>query len=573
VTDIPPPDETFLPPGGQPTPTPGQPDGRPPAWVLGGLPEYEVVGELGRGGMGTVYLARNRLTGRAEALKVVARTDAADRLLREVRAAAALSHPNVVAAYSARMVGCSLVFAMEYVDGEDLFRLVRTRGPLPVAEACEYVRQAALGLHHAHERGMVHRDVKPHNLIRARDGTVKVLDFGLVRATAIGSADPGLTPDQEAVGTPDYMAPELAIDPKRADARADVYGLGCTLYYLLTGSPPFQAVTPYEVVLRHRVRKPEPLDRACPAVPPGLVRVAARMLAKDPADRYSTAADAAAALAPFTVPEASPPPTTRWPTGRWTAVLGAIGASVIGLAAVLAIVMGWPGARSDTADTGLRSTASELVPLFNGRDLSGWVVDGGEPDEWRVEDEALVTTGTRDGPRSWLLTDRDLGDFVLQFEYQLDRGGNGGMAFRAVPGERPILTPDGDPTPEPYHLQIELADDASTRWARLPTGQVHGGVSSDGPALKPIRPARLLPAGEWNAAVVELRGQSLRVTINGELVQDTDLTVLAGMGSLYPGLARPAGRIGFQQHTRTAKYRNVRVRNLSRDVAPDPGHE
>ena len=305
--------------------------------------------------MGAVYLARNRLTGRPEALKVVARTDAADRLLREVRAAAALAHPNVVAAYSARLVGGVPVFAMEYVDGEDLYRLVRDRGPLPVPEACEYARQAALGLHHAHGRGMVHRDVKPHNLIRARDGTVKVLDFGLARAVIDPPADPGLTPDQTAVGTPDYMAPELATDPKRADARADVYGLGCTLYFLLTGGPPFGGVTPYEVVQRHRDREPEPLDRACPGVPAGLARVVARMLAKDPAGRYPTAADAAAALAPFTEPGVSPPPATERAAGRAAALrVVAAGAGVIGLIVLLVVGVSRPWAPADPSGTGPR---------------------------------------------------------------------------------------------------------------------------------------------------------------------------------------------------------------------------
>jgi serine/threonine protein kinase len=515
--------------------------------------------------MGTVYLANNQLTGRLEALKVVARTDAADRLLREVRAAAALAHPNVVTAYSARLVGGVLVFAMEYVDGEDLAHLVRERGPLPVNEACEYARQAALGLHHAHVRGMVHRDVKPHNLIRARDGTIKVLDFGLVRATSNGLADLELTPDREAVGTPDYMAPELALDPKRADARADIYGLGCTLYFLLTGGPPFGGITPYEVVLSHRDRKPTPLDRTCPTVPADLARVVARMLAKDPGERYQTAADVAAALAPFTGSGTPPPPVTRRKVSRF-AVPGIVGVGAVVLVALLVVALGWPGSFFDVSGTRSHPTnrppAPEPIQLFNGRDLSGWVVDGGGPEEWRIEDGVLVTTAVRDGPRSWLLTERDLGSFILRFEYQLERGANTGVALRAIPGERPVLSPDTPPTTEPYHLQVELADDSAPKWAKLPTGQVHGGTSSDGPALKPVRPARLRPPGVWNTAEVELYNQSLRVTINGDLVQNSDLSTLAEMGSIYPGLRRSTGRIGFQQHTRTARFRNVQLVDL-----------
>jgi len=188
------------------------------------------------------------------------------------------------------------------------------------------------------------------------------------------------------------------------------------------------------------------------------------------------------------------------------------------------------------------------------------VVDGGDPGQWRVEGGAVVTTATPTGPRTWLLTDRDYGDCTIRFEYRLAAAGNSGLGFRAVPGERPRLRAGGPPTPGPYHLQVEIADDADPSAAKFPTGQVYGGANSRGVALKPDRPAKLRPAAEWNAAEVEFRGQRVRVAVNGGGVLDGDLDQLVQAGSRYPGLARPWGRLGFQQQAGKAEFRNVFVR-------------
>jgi serine/threonine protein kinase len=196
--------------------------------------QYEVMRELGRGGMGVVYLAKNKLMDRLEVLKVISttmvhKTGALDRFLREIRAAASLSHDNVVKAHSAMQFGDVLVFAMEYVEGDDLAQVVKELGPLPIANACYYARQVALGLQHAHDKNMVHRDIKPHNLILARAGKkhmVKILDFGLAKATSEKKLDRDLTGDGKMLGTPDYMAPEQSLDAASADIRADIYSLG-----------------------------------------------------------------------------------------------------------------------------------------------------------------------------------------------------------------------------------------------------------------------------------------------------------------------------------------------------------
>jgi serine/threonine protein kinase len=276
-------------------------------------PQYEVLRELGRGGMGVVYLAKNKLMDRLEVLKVVNkalldRPGSVERFLREIRSAAKLNHVNVVAAYSAVQSGDLLAFAMEYVEGEDLARLVQTTGPLPVVNACHYVQQAALGLQHAFEKQMVHRDIKPQNLILAREGKrhiVKVLDFGLAKVTRAQNDATGLTNSGVMLGTPDYISPEQTLDAANADIRSDIYSLGCTFYYLLTGAPPFRGRSLYEVLQAHQSREAEPLHLVRPEVPEELAAVVGKMMAKDPAQRYQTPMALMQALAAVVKPGAS----------------------------------------------------------------------------------------------------------------------------------------------------------------------------------------------------------------------------------------------------------------------------
>jgi serine/threonine protein kinase len=285
--------------------SPPSADTMPPG--LADHPDYEVIKELGRGGMGVVYLAHNRLMGRNEVLKVMSRhimerPGLMARFLSEIRAVARLQHPNIVTAYSAVRLGESILFAMEYVDGLDLARLVKTKGPLPVANACYFVNQAALGMQHAHEQGMVHRDIKPGNLMLSHKGqraVVKVLDFGLAKATREAPVDGGLTNPGQALGTPDYMAPEQIRDAQKADIRADVYSLGCTLYYLLSGGPPFRAENLWDLYQAHHSMDAKQLNFVRPAVPSELAALVAKMMAKEPGRRFQTPAAVAQALTPF----------------------------------------------------------------------------------------------------------------------------------------------------------------------------------------------------------------------------------------------------------------------------------
>jgi serine/threonine protein kinase len=270
-------------------------------------PDYEILRELGRGGMGVVYMAQNKLMGRMEVLKVVSshlvnRRGVPDRFLTEIRNAAKLHHTNVVTAYSALRLGESLVLAMQYVEGLDLARLITARGPLPVAHACNYVHQAALGLQHAHDHGMVHRGIKPSNLMLAREGSravIKVLDFGLAKVKSEGPTDGTLTQDGQMLGTPDFIAPEQIRNARGADIRADIYSLGCTLYYLLSGGPPFHCTSLYDILQAHHSMDAKPLNLARPEVPVELAALVAKMMAKEPERRFQEPKEVAQALKPF----------------------------------------------------------------------------------------------------------------------------------------------------------------------------------------------------------------------------------------------------------------------------------
>jgi serine/threonine protein kinase len=298
-------------------PAPGSAGIAPPE--LAGLRGYEIVRELGRGGMGVVYLARNTVMDRPEVLKVmnqklVGRPDAVERFLQEIRSAARLIHPNIATAFSAHLLDDLLILAMEYVQGDDLSKVVRARGPLPIAHACYYMYQAAQGLQCAHELGLVHRDIKPGNLILARAGkrtAVKIVDFGLAKAKTEVPSERDLTGTNQMMGTPGYTAPEQLHDAKTADIRADIYSLGCTLYCLLTGGGPFKGENPVAVLFAQQAGRMTVLREARPEVPEGLAKLVTRMMASDPRDRYRQPAEVAAALVPFvkqgakSVPDAS----------------------------------------------------------------------------------------------------------------------------------------------------------------------------------------------------------------------------------------------------------------------------
>jgi tetratricopeptide (TPR) repeat protein/tRNA A-37 threonylcarbamoyl transferase component Bud32 len=277
---------------------------------------YRVLGLLGSGGMGTVYLAKHLALDRDVALKVIrpdllSRSEVVERFRGEAKSAASLNHPNIVAVFDAETAADRHMLVMEYIAGADLFRLVQERGLLAIAIACDYIRQAALGLQHAHEHGMVHRDISPRNLMLAADGQVKVLDFGLAQFVQDGASGHRAGETNMLLGSVDFMAPEQAADPRRADIRADIYSLGCTFWFLLTGQSPFSGGTMAEKLRRHAEENPARLDQVRPDVPARLADTVARMLRKRPADRFAAPAEIAEALVEFCGNEGGPTRTRR----------------------------------------------------------------------------------------------------------------------------------------------------------------------------------------------------------------------------------------------------------------------
>jgi serine/threonine protein kinase len=261
--------------------------------------EYVVLDKLGEGGMGVVLKAQHRRMNRLVAIKVLSsaamkQAGAVERFHREVQAAAKLEHSNIVTAHDAGEHQGMHYLAMQYVDGKDLATIVKDNGPLGVREAVEYILQAARGLQYAHGKGIVHRDTKPGNLLLDKEGTVKILDMGLARIAGTEAALGGperLTATGQVMGTCDYMSPEQAMDTHAADHRTDIYALGCTLYRLLTGHPPYQGETLMKILWEHQQAPIPSLCQARPEVPAELDACFQRMMAKEPGDRQQSMAE------------------------------------------------------------------------------------------------------------------------------------------------------------------------------------------------------------------------------------------------------------------------------------------
>ncbi len=271
--------------------------------------KYKLIDQIGRGGMGGVFLVEHTMMNRTAALKVISRQLGKDpalleRFLTEARTIAALDHANIAHAYDVDKEGDRYYLVMEYIEGHDLQRLVDEEGPLDCEQAADFVRQAAEGLAHAHAKGMVHCDIKPANLLVNRQGVVKILDMGMARL--VGRGRNGSDSDDRFMGTVDYMAPEQALDSPNLDHRVDIYSLGCTLYFLLTGQAPFPEGSIHERIVKHQTQEPRAIRELRPEVPKDLVEICRKMMAKEPADRYQTAAELSQILADW-----RPPPSQK----------------------------------------------------------------------------------------------------------------------------------------------------------------------------------------------------------------------------------------------------------------------
>ncbi len=263
--------------------------------------KYKLLGQIGKGGMSSVYLAEHILMRRRVAIKVLPQNRVKDasyleRFQLEARAVARLDDPNIVRAFDIDNEANVHYIVMEYVDGQDLHQHVSKHGVLDYETAADFIAQAANGLAHAHEMGLVHRDIKPANLLLDKRGTVKLLDLGLAKLTEDEEPSLTLAHDENVLGTADYLAPEQALNSHKADARADIYSLGCTLYFLLTGRPPFPEGSISERLLKHQVEEPQSVLKFRPDAPLSLVEICVVMMAKKPDERIQTAADVAERL-------------------------------------------------------------------------------------------------------------------------------------------------------------------------------------------------------------------------------------------------------------------------------------
>ncbi|HJQ81849.1 MAG TPA: serine/threonine-protein kinase [Lacipirellulaceae bacterium] len=265
------------------------------------LGKYKLLGEIGKGGMSRVYLAEHELMKRRVAVKVLPKNRVNDssyleRFRLEARAVAKLDDPNIVRAYDIDNEGDVHYIVMEYVDGQDLHQMVSGQGPLDYDTAADYIAQVANGLQHAHEMGLVHRDIKPANCLVDRHNTVKLLDLGLAKLIEDDQTSLTMANEENVLGTADYLAPEQALNSHEADNRSDIYSLGCTLYFLLTGGPPFPEGSISERLLKHQTAKPESIFKARPDAPPSLVDICETMMSKKPDERFQSAGDVAARL-------------------------------------------------------------------------------------------------------------------------------------------------------------------------------------------------------------------------------------------------------------------------------------
>ena len=258
------------------------------------LGKYKLLGLLGAGGMSTVYLAEHKISGNRRAIKVLPRKKATDpsyldRFYREGKAAASLNHPNVVRVYDICSESDTHYMVMEHVQGTDLYQLVKENGAMPIDDAVEAIIQSCSGLQHAHDRKLVHRDIKPANLLLMADGSVKILDLGLALFN-LGDDDESLTVmyNERVMGTADYLSPEQAVNSHYVDHRADIYSLGCTLYYLLAGHPPFPKGTLAQRIAMHQTKRPECVRESRPECPQTLSDICMAMMAKLPEARYQS---------------------------------------------------------------------------------------------------------------------------------------------------------------------------------------------------------------------------------------------------------------------------------------------
>lgn len=331
---------------------------------------YKILERLGFGAVSNVYLCERPVTRAWVAVKVLAKLQAADpttvqRFYREARAAGSLHHPNIVPAHDVDQDQHGHFMVMDFVDGSSIQDIVQQFGPMDIGRSAHYIRQAALGLQCAHEHRLVHRDVKPGNLLIDRTGTVKILDMGLAR---FAEEEGGVLTQGVILGAPEYLAPEQALDSHNVDTRADVYGLGATFYFMLTGQPPYaEEKTLAKKIVSKQARDPQPIASLRPEVPADLVAVVERMMARDLSQRFPTPQAVVEALASWTRTPIPPPPDREMPQLS-PALLGGRPSSARHIEGVSSdsrpqnAVEASPAAPAPVSEAGAPAPASALAP-------------------------------------------------------------------------------------------------------------------------------------------------------------------------------------------------------------------
>lgn len=499
-------------------------EARPPAW-LRSHPRYEIQQLLGVGGMGRVWLARHTVMGRLVALKtmrsgLLTNPHAVERFLREVQAAAKLSHPNIAAAYDAEQIDDVYLLAMEYVPGRTLASVARSV-PLSTRDACCAIRDAAAGLAHAHAAGLVHRDIKPGNLIQTPSGVVKILDFGLV---VISDSDSSITGDNFVMGTPDYIAPEQAEDPRKADARSDLYSLGCTMYYLLTSRAPFAGVSPVGKIDLHRTGRPARI----PGIPNELNGIIDKLMQKDPGRRFQSADEVRQALEPWCRDSTEPfrEPQRLMPRQRsrrgWIVAAG--GLTVVGV--VEALRRGFApdtGDRTEPVQTPVANATSPTRSQAAGTNTDAKadasatrvvrledLVETVEPDSPRDSHvrsgSRMTVTATDGGPQVWLdFIDLSFTDLTLECRMRATLGTPFSFvkfAFLAGEGAEVNLQLMQFPG-EPRKLMIAEWDPEETVLVAHEKDESFG--------------------AEWSAWTIEIADRRVSLSINNELVMTAEI--------------------------------------------------
>jgi WD40 repeat protein/serine/threonine protein kinase len=504
--------------------------GQTKGMVLG---EYVLLDKLGEGGMGEVYKARHRTMERVVALKVLSHRlvdspEAIRRFRQEVKAAARLMHPNIVVAHDAGEYQGTHYLVTEYVDGQDLGKLLRQRGQLPIAEAVGYVVQAAHGLHYAHQHGVVHRDIKPSNLLVDREGLVKVLDMGLARLEEPQQTDDGagpqpLTGSSQVMGTWEYIAPEQAMAACKADHRSDIYSLGCTLYRLLTGQTLYRGSSMLGLFLAHREAPIPRLREVRPETPNRLDAIYQKMVAKRPEDRQQSMAEVIAELQDCLAHAPKPSWNVR---RRWAAGIGALG-----LAAILGV---------------LAATASRPPADISSNPAANAGRDGGSPRRSPVSDRSGYAALELLSPHHYL------GKQVYSVAFSPD------SRALALGGDRPVI-------------ELWDIDSGAMRW-------IEGHVTSAGRAV--FSPdGKILAAGSLDGTIKlwDLPKGELRATLTGHtsvvhtLAFSPDGSLLVSGGGGHQGNVDSSIRIwnvgdGTPRHTIPGiKDRMVREISFSPD--------